>query len=123
MLAICYKAKTPIVYNEGTKYERRCDEFLAYYTGKNRVDAEKEAERLTKEKPNKWFNGCVAPEVEYYFVVDQDMFQKTNKLKEGSQKSYGNNFLLPGRRRKYFGRIPILEKIFENFPEKLQKKG
>lgn len=74
MLAICYKRKTPVVYNEGTQYERRNDEFLAYYTGKNKEDAEREAERLTKEKPERWFNGTLAPEVEYYFVVEQEMF-------------------------------------------------
>lgn len=28
---ICYKTKTPTIYNKGTKYEKQCDEFLACY--------------------------------------------------------------------------------------------
>ena len=28
---ICYKLKTPCIYNKGTKYESKCDTFLACY--------------------------------------------------------------------------------------------
>ena len=31
--SICYKTKTPIIYNEGTKWESSCDEFLAFQCG------------------------------------------------------------------------------------------
>ncbi|MBR4155412.1 MAG: hypothetical protein IKU01_01735 [Bacteroidales bacterium] len=73
MLAICYKRVEPIVYNEGTKYERREDEFLAYYVGNDRAKAEAEAERLTREKPERWFDGTPAPEVLFYFIEEQEM--------------------------------------------------
>ena len=28
---ICYKVKNPVVYNQGTKWEKTCDTFLACY--------------------------------------------------------------------------------------------
>lgn len=28
---ICYKVKTPVVYNKGTQWEKTCDTFLACY--------------------------------------------------------------------------------------------
>ena len=28
---ICYKTKTPVVYNKGTTYEKSCDHFLCCY--------------------------------------------------------------------------------------------
>lgn len=70
---ICYKRNTPIYYNKGTKWEKACDEFLAYYTYKDDAEAQAEAERLTAEKPAILPNGALAPaDVAYYFVQKQE---------------------------------------------------
>ena len=31
--SICYKTKEPVIYNEGTQWEKSCDEFLAFQCG------------------------------------------------------------------------------------------
>lgn len=51
MNTICYKTTNPTVYNKGTKWEKTCDTFLAYYTHKNDTDAQAEVDRLNIEKP------------------------------------------------------------------------
>ena len=69
---ICYKLNNPIYYNKGTKWEKACDTFLAYYTYKNDEEAQAEAKKLTAEKPAVLPTGVPAPaDVAYYFVKKQ----------------------------------------------------
>lgn len=71
---ICYKMKTPVVYNKGTKYERTCDTFLAYYTSQSDAEAQAEAEWLNTTKlatlrtgtPINW------EKIDYFFVNKQE---------------------------------------------------
>ena len=74
MNTICYKLKSPIYYNKGTKYETTCDTFLSYYTHLNDEEAQEEAKRLNTEKPDKLWNGKAIDwaEIDYFFVHKQD---------------------------------------------------
>lgn len=73
MIVVCYKTNTPIIYNKGTKYESKCDTFLAYYSHKNREEVEKEVERLNTEKPFRLWNGQLAHcNDRTYFVSEQE---------------------------------------------------
>ena len=72
MTAICYKEKTPTVYNKGTIYETSCDTFLAYYTYKSLEEGQKDAERINREKPEKLWNGSPALcDERTYYAIDQ----------------------------------------------------
>ena len=74
MTVICYKTIEAVYYNKGTEYEKRCDTFLAYYTGKTVEEAQKECDRLNKEHPEKmptkepinW------QKIAYFFVNEQE---------------------------------------------------
>ena len=46
--AICYKVDKPIIYNEGTPYERRFDTFLAYYGNRDYAKAQKEVDEINQ---------------------------------------------------------------------------
>lgn len=74
MTVICYKTKTPVVYNKGTKYEKRCDEFLSYYTYKTRENAEIECNELNTTKPRQLWNGKEIDwsVIDYFFVDEQE---------------------------------------------------
>lgn len=73
MNAICYKTTNPTIYNKGTKWEKTCDTFLAYYTHKNDVDAQNEVDFLNTTKPATLFNGEPALcEERTYFVNKQE---------------------------------------------------
>lgn len=74
MTVICYKTKTPVVYNKGTKYEKRCDEFLSYYTYKTRENAEIECNELNTTKPHQSWNGKEIDWsiIDYFFVDEQE---------------------------------------------------
>ena len=76
MNAICYKVKTPIVYNKGTEYETVCDEFLAYYTRKNNEEAQAEVDWLNTTKPEKLFNGepALCEERTYFLSKQEEMY-------------------------------------------------
>lgn len=74
MMVICYKTKTPVVYNKDTKYEKHCDEFLAYYTYKTRENAEIECNELNITKPRQLWNGKEIDwsMIDYFFVDEQE---------------------------------------------------
>lgn len=73
---ICYKVKTPVYYNKGTKWEKTCDVFLAYVTFKKLDAAKEEVEKLNSEKPAKLWNGTAIDwnNVEYFFANEQESF-------------------------------------------------
>lgn len=50
---ICYKVKVPKVYDNGST----SDHFLSHYFYDTFEEAEKEAQRLNTEKPERLFNG------------------------------------------------------------------
>lgn len=74
MTVICYKTKTPVVYNKGTKYETTCNEFLSYYTYKTRENAEIECNTLNTTKPRQLWNGKEIDwsMIDYFFVDEQE---------------------------------------------------
>lgn len=43
---ICYKLDTPIIYNEGTKWEKSCDTFLECYVRGDKDFAQKKCDEL-----------------------------------------------------------------------------
>ncbi len=70
---ICYKMKEPVYYNKGTKWEKTCDSFLAYYTYKTVVEAEQEVKEINSTKPAKLWNDAPIDwnKVAYFFVSEQ----------------------------------------------------
>lgn len=72
-VAVCYKQDVPTVYNEGTKWETSCSEFVAYYSHKKLEDAQKECDQINEEKPEKLFNGQFARcDSRTYFAVEHE---------------------------------------------------
>lgn len=71
---ICYKTIEPTYYNKGTKWEKTCDEFLAYYTNKSVEEALEEVKEMNASHPTK--DGCGNPidwtKVAYFFVNEQE---------------------------------------------------
>ena len=49
---ICYKTKTPVVYNKGTKWEKSHDTFLLCYANGTDEEVKAEIDRLNAEKPD-----------------------------------------------------------------------
>lgn len=74
MTVVCYKTKTPVYYNKGTKYESTCDTFLSYYAGKSREAAQKDVDEINRTKPEKLWNGEKIDwtKVDHFFVDDQE---------------------------------------------------
>lgn len=66
---ICYKLKTPQVYNRGTPYEKSCDEFLVCYG----FDSDEENERFV----DKLNNDICAKE---QFIAEKRMPYKANEI-------------------------------------------
>lgn len=62
---ICYKLNTPIIYNEGTEWEKSCDTFLECYCVNTELAHKKVAE----------LNATATDRV--YFVDAQEMFDTT----------------------------------------------
>lgn len=72
---ICYKLINPIIYNKGTKYETKCDEFLAYIIGNRTLEeGQAEANRLNIERPDRLWNGQPIEwnNIEYFFATRQE---------------------------------------------------
>lgn len=71
---ICYKTTEPTYYNKGTKYEKTCDTFLAYYTYKTVEEAQTECDKLNTEHPEKLWNGerIDWTKIAYFFVSEQE---------------------------------------------------
>lgn len=71
---VCYKTVEPTYYNKGTKWEKTCDEFLAYYTYKTIEEAKKEVEEMNANHPA--VDACGNPidwtKVAYFFVDEQE---------------------------------------------------
>ena len=75
--AICYKLKTPIVYNKGTRYEKSCDTFLACYGGSMEA-----AQRKVDKLNNNIFvkaqfcaeHRLIANSIDYFYVNTQEEF-------------------------------------------------
>ena len=71
--AICYKLDKPIIYNEGTQYEKKCDTFLAYYGDSDINKAQEEVDRINQGLIPILFNGQKADiEHKTYFVNVQE---------------------------------------------------
>lgn len=77
MTAICYKVKNPVVYNKGTDREKKQDTFLAYLTFKKIEDAQKEAEKMNREHPEKYWNGETIDwkNIDKFFAEPHDGFE------------------------------------------------
>lgn len=71
---ICYKTINPVYYNKGTKWEKTCDTFLAYYTYKTREAAEQEVAEMNANHPAKLWNGEPIDweKIAYFFVDEQE---------------------------------------------------
>ena len=71
---ICYQTINPVYYNKGTKWEKTCDTFLAYYTYKTVEEAKREVEIMNATHPEK--DGCGNPinwnEIAHFFVDEQE---------------------------------------------------
>jgi len=70
---ICYKVKSPVVYNKGTKWESSCDTFLACYGGTqdmvNRLNTDINAkEQFCAE------HRLDADNIDYFFINQQEEF-------------------------------------------------
>ena len=50
---VCYKLRNPVIYNKGTRWEKKADTFLAYVSHKPLETLIKEIETLNKEHPEK----------------------------------------------------------------------
>ena len=73
---ICYHTNEPVYYNKGTKYEKTCSDFLAYYFYGTMEQALAEVERLNTKKPERLFNGELAhcDERVYYLDEQEEMY-------------------------------------------------
>ena len=71
---ICFKTRQPVIYNAGTKCEKRCDTFLAYYTYKTPIEAQKEVDELNRTKPVKDWRGLPIDwdSIDHFFVNQQE---------------------------------------------------
>lgn len=74
MTVVCYKTKEPVIYNEGTRYEKRYDTFLAYYSYEQPSAAERAVEKLNTEHPAKLWNGEPIDWnfIDYFYVDEQE---------------------------------------------------
>lgn len=71
---VCYKTKKPVYYNKGTKWEKTCSDFLAYYTFKSVADAEIEVAEINATRPEKLWNGEPInwEEIDHFYVSQQE---------------------------------------------------
>lgn len=76
-MTICYKTKTPVIYNEGTRREERRDTFLLAQTyGYDRETLEKEIAKVNETKPAVWDRREIDwDKIDYLFVkVQEEMY-------------------------------------------------
>ena len=81
---ICYKIKTPRIYNKGTTYEKRCDTFLTCY-GYNDPEANKRYVDSINKDPEKFRAFCKEQrlnpeEIEYFYHHQQQELSSKNQL-------------------------------------------
>ena len=76
LFTLCYKTKKPIIYNEGTRWEKQHSTFLfcylnnyTQYNSVNEICA-----RLNQEKPATWYNGLKIDWniIDYFYVNIQE---------------------------------------------------
>lgn len=75
--AICYKLKTPIVYNKGTRYEKSCNTFLACYGGSMEATQCKVNQLNNDTTAKEEFcaeHRLVASSIDYFYVNTQEEF-------------------------------------------------
>ena len=75
---ICYKTKTPTVYNRGTRYEKTCDTFLAGY-GEKTPEENKAFVKELNSNPEKFAQYCAEMRipvhtVAYFYHYEQEPF-------------------------------------------------
>ena len=71
---ICYKTKTPVIYNKGTQWETSCDHFLLWYVSNLSLEQGKKlCEELNATHP-KTYRHCPIPweEIDYLFAEQQE---------------------------------------------------
>lgn len=78
MMQICYKTKVPKVYNEGTRYESRHDEFMMWVCH-NHDDAAAIVEELNTNHPAESRGTKINwDEIDHFFLngpIDPDTFR------------------------------------------------
>ena len=76
MTTINYKTRKPVIYNEGSEWEKSCDTFLAYYTCKSAEEAQAEVDEMNKTHPTHFSNGerIDWDKIEYLFIGEQELF-------------------------------------------------
>lgn len=73
--AICYKVKKPVIYNEGTIWEKSCDTFLARYGGSKEATEKQIALLNSDESAKAEFcakQRLIADEIAYFFLNVQE---------------------------------------------------
>lgn len=70
---LCYKAKTPTIYNKGTQYESKCDEFLLCYLYHKDDEAQALCDELNKTRPDN-YQGIKIDwnKIDYLFINKQE---------------------------------------------------
>lgn len=76
-IAICYKTINPIIYNEGTKYEKREYTFLRHFVYTIEEDAEMYVNELNNNHPeyDSMNHKINWNEIEYFFWHEQEVFK------------------------------------------------
>ena len=81
---ICYKLKAPRVYNEGTKYESKCSDFLACYGYEDNARNEAYIAKLNTEgstERKEFFRNhynLKAEEIAYFYAHRQEEFDTSD---------------------------------------------
>ena len=77
MVQICYKTKNPVIYNEGTRYESRHDEFMMWLG--NELTAPALVAELNANHPETYRGTKIDwDKIDYFFVsepIDPDTFR------------------------------------------------
>lgn len=73
---ITYTLKTPVIYNEGTKWEKKADTFLFCYTPLNDDEIVKVVDELNATKPTNYNNRPIDWEkIAYLGINKQPIFE------------------------------------------------
>ena len=74
MNTICYKTKEDVVYNKGTKYETKCNEFLYKYTYKDKEKANAEIDALNEmlKAGVEKYDGLEMNNIKEFFLNEQE---------------------------------------------------
>ena len=72
---ICYITRKPVVYNEGTKWEKTCNRFLWGSTYGTREEVEARIQKMNKEKPifdDRLKRPINWDEIDHFFYSEQE---------------------------------------------------